>query len=300
MAALWMLAASLAFATMAVCVKFASAWFTSSELVFWRGLIGMLLMWLWCRARRESLATRYPLMHAWRSMIGVVSLGAWFYALGNLPLATAMTLNYMSSVWIAAFLVGGALLAWNPRGGQPLPGRNGVLALTVMAGFAGVVLMLRPTIAQQQAFAGLVGLLSGLLSAFAYMQVMALGKLGEPEARTVFYFAVGSTVAGALGMTATGGVSDWDWGHALWLLPVGLMASIGQLCMTRAYSHGATLLVANLQYSGIVFGALYSLLLFGDPIPLAGWAGMGLIVASGIAATALRARAAPDAPAEEH
>ena len=44
----------------------------------------------------------------------------------------------------------------------------------------------------------------------------------------------------------------------------------------------------------------YSLLLFGDRIPPAGWAGMGLIVASGIAATVLRARAAPDAPAEEH
>ncbi|NML46673.1 DMT family transporter [Ramlibacter sp. G-1-2-2] len=299
MAALWMLAASLAFATMAVCVKFAAAWFSPSELVFWRGLIGMVLMWLWCRARGETLGTRYPLMHAWRSMIGVVSLGAWFYALGNLPLATAMTLNYMSSVWIAAFLVGGALLAWNPRGGQPMPGRNGALTFTVMAGFAGVVLMLRPTLGQHQAFAGLVGLLSGLLSAFAYMQVMALGKIGEPEARTVFYFAVGSAVAGAVGM-ATGSVSEWNWGHALWLLPVGLTASIGQLCMTRAYNRGATLLVANLQYSGIVFGALYSLLLFGENIPLAGWAGMGLILASGIAATVLRSRAAPDAPGEEH
>ena len=42
-------------------------------------------------------------MHAWRSAIGVFSLGAWFYAIAHLPLATAMTLNYMSSVWIAAF-----------------------------------------------------------------------------------------------------------------------------------------------------------------------------------------------------
>jgi drug/metabolite transporter (DMT)-like permease len=294
-----MLAASLFFATMAVCVKFAAAWFNSSELVFWRGLIGMLLMWLWARSRGESLATRYPGMHAWRSLVGVLSLGAWFYALAWLPLATAMTLNYMSSVWIAAFLVGGALVAWNPRGGAPLPGRQGVLALTVMTGFTGVLLMLRPTMEQHQVFAGLVGLLSGLLSAFAYLQVMALGKLGEPESRTVFYFAVGSAVAGAIGMAVTG-VSDWDWLHALWLLPVGLLASLGQLCMTRAYSRGATLVVANLQYSGIVFGALYSLLLFDDRMPLAGWAGMGLIVASGIGATVLRSRAAPDAPGEEH
>jgi S-adenosylmethionine uptake transporter len=290
MQALWMLAAALLFAAMAVCVKFASAWFTSAELVFYRGLLGMLIIWLLARSQGVRLSTRYPGMHAWRSLVGVLSLGAWFYALAWLPLATAMTLNYMSSVWIAAFLVGGALLNWNPDRPDNHPLRQGPLVLTVVAGFAGVLLMLRPTIEQNQLFAAVVGLLSGLSAAFAYMQVMALAKMGEPALRTVFYFAVGSALAGGTAMLVTG-VSPWDWRHALWL---------GQLCMTRAYSHGATLVVANLQYSGIVFGALFGMLLFGDRIPAMGWAGMGLIVASGIAATVLRSRAAPDSPAEEH
>ena len=295
MQALWMVLAAFFFASMAVCVKIASDWFNSAELIFYRGLLGMLFMWLLARSRGVALATAYPVMHAWRSLVGVISLGAWFYAIAYLPLVTAMTLNYMSSVWIAAFLVGGALVTWTPG----VPSRQGPLVLTVLAGFAGVVMMLRPTIEQNQMFAGLVGLLSGLTAAFAYMHVMALGKLGEPGLRTVFYFAVGSAAAGALGMLATG-ISPWDWNHALWLLPVGVLASLGQLCMTHAYSHGATLVVANLQYSGIVFGAMYSVLLFGDRIPPMGWAGMALIVASGIAATVLRMRAAPNAPAEEH
>jgi len=296
MQALWMLLASFSFASMAVCVKVASDWFNAAELVFWRGLLGMFFMWLMARQQKVTLATSYPGMHAWRSLIGVLSLGAWFYAIAGLPLATAMTLNYMSSVWIAAFLVGGALLAWNPRTGTL---RQGPLALAVLAGFAGVVLMLRPTIDHDQLFAGLVGLLSGLTAAFAYMQVMALGRLGEPEARTVFYFAVGSALAGALGMAVLG-ISDWNWRHAAWLLPVGLFASLGQWCMTRAYSHGATLVVASLQYSGLVFGALYGVVLFGETIPPMGWAGMALILASGVGATILRERAAPHAPAEEH
>jgi S-adenosylmethionine uptake transporter len=299
MQALWMLLASLFFASMAVCVKIASAWFNSAEQVFYRGLLGMLFMWLLARGQGVSMGTRYPGMHAWRSLVGVLSLGAWFYAIAKLPLATAMTLNYMSSVWIAAFLIGGALLAWNPRKGGSAPLRQGALVLTVLGGFAGVIIMLRPTIDQDQLFAGLVGLMSGLTAAFAYMQVMALGKLGEPETRTVFYFAVGSTVAGGVAVAA-GGLSPWDWQHALWLLPVGVLASLGQLCMTRAYSHGATLVVASLQYFGIVFGAIYSVTLFGDKISPSGWAGMALIVASGIAATVLRSRAAPNAPAEEH
>lgn len=307
MQALWMLAAAFFFATMAVCVKFASEYFNSAELVFYRGLLGMFFMWALARSRGITLATSYPGMHMWRSLVGVISLGAWFYAIAHLPLATAMTLNYMSSVWIAAFLVGGALLmGLLPVSGKVVPGTlqsQGPLVLTVITGFIGVIMMLRPTIEQNQAFAGLVGLLSGLLAAFAYMQVMALARVGEPESRTVFYFALGSALTGGLAMGIVG-VSEWHWKPALWLIPLGVLASLGQLCMTRAYSlaktRSATLVVANLQYSGIIFGAIYSLLLFGERLPLIGWAGMALIMASGIAATVLRARAAPDSPAEEH
>jgi drug/metabolite transporter (DMT)-like permease len=114
MQALWMVLAAFLFASMGVCVKIASAHFNAAELVCYRGLIGIVILWLLARSQRVTLATRYPGMHAWRSLVGVASLGAWFYAIAHLPLATAMTLNYMSSVWIAAFLVGGTLLAWRP------------------------------------------------------------------------------------------------------------------------------------------------------------------------------------------
>lgn len=305
MQALWMVLAAFLFASMGVCVKIASASFNAAELVFYRGLISIALMWALARSQGVTLGTQYPGMHAWRSLIGVASLGAWFFAIAHLPLATAMTLNYMSSVWIAAFFIGGALLAWRPSATSPRPALQGPLVLTVLVGFAGVVLMLRPSIGQtqEQLFAGLVGLMSGVTSAFAYMQVVALSRIGEPETRTVFYFAVGSAVAGAAAMLVTG-ASAWPGWPALWLLPLGVLATGGQLCMTKAYASArtqrGTLVVANLQYSGIVFASFYSVLLFGDQIPLIGWVGMVLIVGSGIVATILRARAAPGAPAEEH
>ncbi|ODU14583.1 MULTISPECIES: DMT family transporter [Variovorax] len=310
MQALWMVLGAFLFATMSVVVKIASEWFNSGEMVLGRGLIGIVFLWLLARNRGVSLATRYPGMHAWRSTIGVISLGAWFYAIAHLPLATAVTLNYMSSVWVAAFLVGGALLAWVPVPGRDgrveRPPLQGTLAMTVLAGFAGVVLMLKPTVSGNEGFGGMLGLLSGLTAAFAYMQVVALSRIGEPELRTVFYFAVGSAVAGAFATAATGfsGGASWTWQHALWLLPIGLLAALGQLCMTRAYAtaktQAGTLVVANLQYSGIVFAAFYGVVLFNDRIDAAGWGGMALIIASGIAATVLRQRAVPKAPAEEH
>ena len=303
MQALWMVLAAFLFATMGVCVKIASAHFNSAELVFYRGLIGIVLLWLLARSQKVALATQYPGMHAWRSLVGVASLGAWFYAIAHLPLATAVTLNYMSSVWIAAFLVGGSLLTWRPSPATPRPALQGPLVLAVLVSFVGVVLLLRPSLGQDQAFAGLIGLLSGMSAALAYMQVVMLSRMGEPEARTVFYFALGSAVAGGAALPLTG-TSPWPGWQALWLLPIGILAAGGQLCMTRAYASATTqtttLVVANLQYSGIVFAAFYSVLLFGDDIPLLGWIGMALIVGSGIVATTLQARAAPGTSADGH
>lgn len=296
MQALWMLLAALLFATMGVCIKFASAWFSSFEIVFYRGLIGLAFMAVVMRWRGVSIATPVPMMHFWRSVVGTTALTTWFVSIAMLPLATAMTLNYMSSVWIAAFLVGGALLM--QKQGEVLR-EQGPLILTVLAGFGGVALMLRPTMADGQLFGGLLGLVSGVFSALAYLQVSALSKAGEPESRTVFFFSAGATLVGAVGM-AVDGPHAWDDSHALWLVPIGLLAVLGQLCMTRAYASGATLLVANLQYMGIVFAGVYSVVIFDDRLPLVGWAGMALIIASGILATLLRNRTVPQAPPEDH
>jgi S-adenosylmethionine uptake transporter len=291
-----MLLASFLFATMGVCIKFASSHFNSFEIVCYRGLFGVLFLYGLTRVRRVSLRTSVPMMHVWRSIVGTVSLTAWFYSIAILPLGTSMTLNYMSSIWIATFLLGGALLL---QGRDAPIRRQGPLFVTVLAGFAGVAMVLRPTLAPDQVVGALVGLASGVTSALAYLQVSALSRAGEPESRTVFYFSVGAVLVGAVGMVFAG-VSPWDGPHVLWMLPIGLLAVLGQLCMTRAYASGATLVVANLQYSGIVFAALYGLVVFGDRLPLIGWLGMALIIVSGVAATVLREREVPHSPAEEH
>jgi S-adenosylmethionine uptake transporter len=115
----------------------------------------------------------------------------------------------------------------------------------------------------------------------------------------VFYFSLGATAVGFLGTAALGASPLWT-PQAGWLIPIGLLAVLGQLCMTRAYASGATLVVANLQYTGIAFAAIYSITIFGDRLDATGWIGMALIVASGVAATFLRERALPKLPAEEH
>ncbi len=285
--AAWLIAgASLLFATMGVCVKLASERYGATEIVFYRGLVGMAMIAVVARLQRQSLATPVPGMHLWRSIVGVASLCLWFYSIGRLPLATAMTLNYMSSVWMALFLMGGAVLLGSAR-------VDPRLVAAVLTGFVGVALILRPTIEQDQVWHGLAGLSSGVLAAMAYLQVTALGRAGEPESRVVFYFSLGGVVVGAA-LSVPLGFSAHSWSGLGLLLAVGLLATTAQLMMTRAYATGRTLVNASLQYLGIAFSFGYGVLLFDDPVTPLALAGMLLVVGAGLAAVRLRTVAVPE------
>lgn len=276
-----MIGATFLFALMAVCIKFLAPLYGAGEMVFYRSLIGLVLMGGFMRWRGTPWATRVPAMHFWRSLSGTVAMCLWFYALGSLPLATAMTLNYLSSVWIALFLIGGAVLL----AADEAPDWR--LVAAVLVGFAGVAMVLRPTIADDQLWHGLAGLGSGLLGAIAYLQVTALGRAGEPGTRVVLYFSVAGVVIGGALAASTGWHAHTAPGVAL-LLAIGLLATVAQWLMTRAYATGATLGIAALQYLGIVFSALFGALVFGDRITWLGGGGMALIVAAGVVATLLR------------
>jgi drug/metabolite transporter (DMT)-like permease len=285
-----MLLASLLFSTMGVCVKLASAHYGAGEIVMYRSLVGMLFIAGLTRVRGGSLSTSVPGMHFWRSLIGVVSLVLWFYAIGQLPLATAITLNYMSSVWMALFLIGGAIVMGSAR-------VDPRLIATVLTGFAGVALVLQPTLEREQFRGALAGLASGICAAMAYMQVTALGRVGEPEYRVVFYFSLGGLAAGAM-LTLATGAHPHTWTGIGLLLATGVLATVAQMMMTRAYAIGKALSNASLQYMGIVFSFVYGVLLFDDPVTATALGGMALIVAAGLAATRLRQRSAAAAASD--
>jgi drug/metabolite transporter (DMT)-like permease len=292
---LCMVGASLLFSLMGVCVKFASAHYGAGEIVLYRSLVGLVLMLAVVRARGIAWRTPVPAMHFWRSASGTVALCLWFYAIGVLPLGTAMTLNYTSPVWIALFLIGGSVML---NTGQP--GVDGRLVATVLAGFAGVALVLRPTLDPQQMWGGVLGLLSGVLSAVAYLQVTALGRIGEPSERVVLYFSLAGVVAGALLAALSGELHMHTPGGLLLLLAIGALATGAQWLMTRAYATGATLGIAALQYLGIAYAFIFGVWLFDDPVTPQALAGMVLIVAAGVAATLLRGRTPrPDAAPTE-
>jgi S-adenosylmethionine uptake transporter len=295
MQSLWMLVATFVFAIMGVCVKLASSLYSTAEIVMYRGVIGVAFMLLLIRLQHGTYKTAFPLQHLWRGVVGVAAIWIWFYAIGILPLSMAMTLNYMSPIWMATILF---IAGWR----RHQRASRGIL-VAIGASFIGVVILLQPSMRADQWLGGLGGLISGILSATAYLQVRQLGLLGEPEYRVVFYFSATGLLGGLAGTLLTPALHD---GAVLWhahsirgialLLAMGLSAVLAQIAMTRAYRLGNTLVTANLQYSGIIFSSFWGVVLWNDTLGWPGWLGIALILCSGIAATFYNVRNNPVLP----
>jgi S-adenosylmethionine uptake transporter len=127
----------------------------------------------------------------------------------------------------------------------------------------------------------MLGLCAGALSAVAMMQVRALGRSGEPEWRTVLLFSCFVVCSSLVGLLWEGW-RELSWRAWLALLGVGLSGLFGQLTMTRAFGLGSALLTAALQYTTIIFAALIGIAFWGDMPDWLAWAGMALIIGSGL------------------
>jgi len=292
----WMLVAGALFATMGAFAKFLGSQFTGAELSMYRSLVALSAVGAVVLIRRQSLATVFWKGHFWRGATGTVSLVGYFYAMTQLPLATAITLNYTSPLWLTVLST--LLLGERFR---PL------LVAAIVLGFVGVAMLLQPTFTDDNLHAGLIGLSSGFFAACAYVNVKKLGEAGEPEWRVVFYFGVIGFIGSALVQSVWKGDFHAVSMTSLWpLLAMGLAATIAQLAMTRAYHSGNTLVVGAFAYSTVIFAAIFGLVFFDEKLPALAWVGMAVIVASGMIAKFAGERTAPEAakrrptlPAEE-
>jgi drug/metabolite transporter (DMT)-like permease len=281
MGSAWMLVAGLCFALMSVIVKVAGQWFSGVELVFYRSLFGLLLILGGLMLRHGAGGARHLFgdhtrLHIRRGVVGFGALATFFHTLTVLPVSLAVTLNYTSPLFLAL------LMPWQLKE-QP----SGPQYRAVLLGFVGVLLLLRPwQSAAPDLMAGLVGLLSGVMAAFAYIHVRRLGRAHEPEWRTVFWFAA-VCVVGAAGMTSVSGWHGLEWRHAGWLLALGLLATLGQLAMTRAYRKGKTVVVAGFAFSTVLFSGALDRLVLRQELPLVATLGIVLIVVAGIRAAQL-------------
>ncbi len=269
----WMIVAGFLFGLMGVFVKLGAPYFSSAELVFYRSLIGLVVIYGIVRVQGLSLATPHVASHLWRGLSGFLALMLFFYAISVLPLATAITLNYTAPLFLTLLITFWLKehVHWRLIG-------------AILVGFVGVILLLRPSLHPEQIKGGLLGLISGFLAGFAYLNVKQLGAQGEPEWRVVFYFTLFSTI-GAGAWMLIHQFHALSWKTLPILIGLGTTATLAQLAMTRAYRIGKTLVVASLAYTTVIFASLFGILLWNEWLSPLSWLGIGLIVSSGILST---------------
>lgn len=268
-----MIVAGFFFAMMGVLVKYGAADFDAAEMAFYRSFVGLFFIGALVVARKGSVRTERLGNHVVRSVVGSVSLIGYFYAMAQLPLATAQTLNYTSPLFLAiatVVVLGEKFSAW--------------LIAAIALGFVGVALLLQPTMQGGKEAAALIGLFSGVFSAWAYLSVRTLGRLGEPDYRVVFWFTVIGSLICAAWQLATSSFHPVRWDNLWIVIGIGFCGAMAQLAMTRAYRTGNTLVVGALSYSTLVFGAVATFLLWNEKLKPLEWAGMTVIIASGLLA----------------
>lgn len=266
-----MLVAAVFFTLMGVFVKKAGSHFPFYELVFWRTLFACIALSTEAIWHKRRFRTPHLKAHIWRGTAGTIGLILFFFAITQLPLATAVTLNYTSPLWLA--LLSAIFL-------REHIGRKVVLIL--IAGFIGTVVLLQPTIAGGQELAGLLGVAAGAAAGWAYLQVRELTVLGEPEWKVVLSFSMICTLITGVWSSIEGwhlpqGAQWWD------LFAIGIFALIAQMSMTRAYKVGQKFVAASLSYFNVVFAALFGWLFFHDILSNTEWLGIAMITLSGIA-----------------
>ena len=285
------IAAELLFASMGAAIKVVSAELPNESVVFFRNLMGLLvLLPLLVRGGLPGLHTRTLPLHLLRATAGLGAMYCFFYAIANIPLAEAVLLKMTAPLFLPliAFL-------WL---GERLPAGVGV---AVAVGFLGVALILRPGFSEVSAVAW-VALLGGGLAALAKATVRRLSAT-EPGPRIVFYFAVIATLVSALPLLTrwvTPPPETWAW-----LAAIGVLATGGQLLMTRAYGLAPASRIGPFTYASVLFATAYGWLFWDELLDLLTAAGAALVIAAGVLATrrarVRRAAAEPEPvlPADE-
>ena len=280
--ALLMLAACLAFAAAGALIKQVAATLPNEVVVFFRNLIGLLVLAPWFVGRGPRyFATRHAGSHFLRAFTGLIAMYCYFYAIANMPLAEAVLLNYTAPLFIPL-----VALFWL---GEPFKPR---LWWPILIGFAGIGFILKPG-SSLLAPVAVIGLAAGIFSALSMVGIRRLTNT-EPATRVVFYFGLFSTLASAVPLA-------WRWQTPpmeLWfsLFLVGVLSTAGQVLITRAYACAPAAQVGPFLYAIVVFAGLLGWALWSEIPDGLSLAGAVLVIAAGVLTIRLGGRAA--APAE--
>ncbi len=219
------------------------------EIVFFRCLVSMVMCFViifqekadWKGSNRKLLLAR--------GLFGTLALYTFFVTIQNIPLGTAVTIQYLSPVFttiIAIFFLNEKVkaLQWlffaiSFAGVLVIKGFDSSISLTMLA----------------------IGITSALASGFAYNMVRSL-KEKEHTMVVVLHFQLIGAITGLLFT-----LFNWqtpvgiEW---FYLIMIGVCTQLGQVNLTKALQREKIANVSIFNYLGILYALVFGIVLFGE------------------------------------
>jgi len=260
----------IAMAGISALVKLLGTDYPIQQLLMFRfGIAALIFL---CLASRnggvQALKTRRPFDHAVRTLCGIVSLSAYFYAITEIPIADASAISYAAPIFVVVLSI--------PFLGE----RIGLQRwLAVLAGFVGMLLIARPGVMSLE-----VGYIAAIASAlFGAMVVVWLRRLAKTE-KTItsgFYYNTTGALLAVGWVLLTGWTTPSATDLALLVL-LGLLAGPQQYLLAASFRFAEASMLAPLDYAFLIFAAVIGYVFWGEVPTLITWIGCAIIAASGI------------------
>jgi drug/metabolite transporter (DMT)-like permease len=256
------------FSIMVMLAKLLSENHSVIEIAFYRNLIGSLpfLFIVYAMDRRDILKLNTkPLLVGLRAVLGTVSLTITFLAYSLMPLADTTALLFTSSLFIPVL----AVIVLKEHVG---PYRW----FAVLVGFAGVIVMTRPT-GDVYVLGISVALTAAFLHAVLQIILRYLGRYESPETVSFYFFVIGAVITGAampfVAQTPT-------LGELPLLLGVGLSGAAAQWMLSTAYKNAPAAVVTVFNYTSIVWATLFGWMIWNEWPVTAVITGAVIVIAS--------------------
>lgn len=259
-----MILSSFAFSLMHLCVK-ALPHIPVFELVFFRSIISLIISYVALKRKNVPVFGTNKKVLLARGMFGVTALTLFFITLQNIPLAGAVTIQYLSPVFTAIFAIW--LLKEKMQNRQWLFFALAFLGVFLLKGFdiSGEI---------SYKFVG-VGMVSACFSGLAYNCIRLLRKTEHPLV-VVFYFPLVATpIMGVLSFFQWVSPQGTDW---LYLLMLGGITQVAQIYMTKGIQSDVAGNIMTYKYVGVLFAFAYGYFFFGETYSLMSLFGIFLLL----------------------
>jgi drug/metabolite transporter (DMT)-like permease len=282
--ALWMLLAAFCFSLMLGIVRHLSTELHPFEIAFFRNFFGLIFMVPWfLHTRLGGLRTNRIGLHFLRAVLGLLGMLCWFWAISNMPLASAVALNFTLPLFITVLAV--VVLHETVRARR---------WTATAVGFLGTLVILRPGAAVISQPALLV-LLASVFMASAAITIKMLSRTENPNAIVAYMvtFLTPLSLVPALFVWTTPG-----WSALLWLVALGGLATLAHQSLTRAFHAADASALMPFDYARLPFAAAIGYVAFGQSVDVWTWVGGAIIAGAGVyiahrEAVLGRARTAP-------